>query len=210
LICLANVLKQKYRAPEVSVGIFNSYRAAVNYSPLGVEYTENAVRWASMRHAEYYYSTEKHEEYLLLVPDALSVGVNSPFSTRIDLPVTGKPSCKLQIHDRCLVTFDHIAATSEDGSGTVTLTARIEQSGAVSDVRIPDWGAITSSQQQALADFAMRNLRTWRFEQSRTKDEMRIMYSLEWVHTPLKDGVEVQFMLPDRVNIKMGPLEEPH
>ena len=156
LICLATVLRQQYLGPEVSVGIFSSHKAAVNYVPLGVEYSPNAVLWASQRHAEYYFNAEKHEEYLLLVPDALSLNLKSPFNTRIDLPATGEYSCRLQLRSRCLLAFDHIAATSEDGSGTVTLTAQIEQNGSVSHVRLASPDAISSGQQRALADFALQ------------------------------------------------------
>lgn len=138
LLCLVNILKQRYQGPEVGVGIFSSHKAALNYFPLGVEWTKEGMLWASKQHATYWYDAQKHEEYLLLIPDGFSLEPNSPFNTRIDLPVTGRPSCKLEIHDRCLITFDHIGATSEDGSGTVTLTAQIEQGGFLSGVRIVD------------------------------------------------------------------------
>ncbi len=43
---------------------------------------------------------EKHEDYLLIAPDAFSQEVDSPFTTRIDLPLTGTPVCKLAINGR--------------------------------------------------------------------------------------------------------------
>ena len=83
LICLASILKQRYTAPETTVGIFSSHEAALEYFPLTVEYSKNAVLWASKQHAEYYYNPGKHEEYLLLIPDGLSLGLDSPFNTPI-------------------------------------------------------------------------------------------------------------------------------
>jgi hypothetical protein len=92
LICLAAALKRKYQAPELSVGIFSSHQAALNYKVLAVEYPRNAVLWASKQHAQYYYDAEKHEEYLLIIPDGLSLGVDAPFNTRISLPAATVPA----------------------------------------------------------------------------------------------------------------------
>jgi len=206
LICLASVLKRTYQAPEVAIGIFSSYRAALNYLPLGVEFPKDAVLWASKQHAEYYFSAEKHEEYLLLIPDGLSLGVNSAFNTRIDLPVTGKPSCKLEIRSRCLLEFAHMALPREEPSGSITLTGRIEPNGSVSRVRLVVLETNSSSTHQGLADFAIRNLKSWRFERDGTKDAVRITYSLERGETDLEHGTRVHFMLPGKVNIQTGPL----
>jgi hypothetical protein len=209
LICLVNVLKKRYQAPEIGIGIFSSYKAASNYIPLTVEYPKNAVLWASQQHAIYYYNAEKLEEYLLLLPDGLTMEPSSSFNTRIDLPVTGSPRCKVEVRGRCLLEFEHIAASTEHGSGTVTLTAQIERSGAVTDVRVIDPDIDPSSQKKALSGFATQNLRSWRFERSQTKDAIRIAYSLEHVDTPFKGGINVQFMLPDRISIQTGPLQMP-
>jgi hypothetical protein len=203
LICLANILQRKYGGPEISVRIFDSYEAALNYHPMA-EYTRNEASWQSRQHALYYYNGAKHEEYVLLIPDGLR-SAHSSFDTRIDLPLTARPLCRLEIHNRCLLMFDHIGATTESGSGTVTLTAQIEKSGRVINVRVADPGSITSGQLHALGDFAVRNLKSWRFEQGQNKENLRITYSLERVDKALEHGVNVEFLLPERVNIQMGP-----
>jgi len=209
LICLADALRQKYRAPEVVIGIFSSYKAAVNYKILTVDYPKNGVLWASKQHAQYYYSAERHEEYLLLIPDGLSLGVKSPFNTRIDLPPVRKPSCKLEINDRCLVQFEHIDLPADEGPGLVILKGRVQRSGKVTAVRVVA-DMSSSAPSPALIDFAQRNLRSWTFEPGQYEDEVRIVYSVKRVETPLEHGVNVQFMLPDRVNIEIGPMLMPH
>jgi len=204
LICLAADLKEKYGAPEIAVSIFSSHRAAVSYRFHPVEALPNDELWASQKHAEYYYSAEKHREYVVLIPDGLSP--DNRFDTRVDLPTSGKPSCKLNLENRCLLAFNHIGVTGEAGSGTVALAAQIEQTGVVSGVRIVNQENVASTDQRAFANFAVQNLKSWRFEPSKTRNRVKITYSLERVDTALKDGVDVQIMLPDKVKIKMGPL----
>jgi hypothetical protein len=209
LICLAGFLQREYRAREISIGIFSSHEAALEYFPLGVEYPKNAVRWASRQHAQYYYSAEGHEEYLLLIPDGLSLGVKSPFNTRIDLPATGKPSCKLEIGSRCLVQFKHIDLPAEEAPGDITLTGRIERSGKVTAVQVVADKSF-SAPNPALTNFAQRNLESWIFEHAHHESDIKITYSLKRVETPLEHGINVQFMLPDKVNIEIGPMLMPH
>ncbi len=205
LICLAGVLRQKYRAPVVTAGIFSSHKAAVNYQILGSDNPKHALLWASKRHAVYYNDSEAHEEYLLLIPDGLSLGVTSPFNTRIDLPAVGKPSCKLEINNRCLFQFEHMGFPADAEPGAVTLTGRIERSGKVTIGQIEDVRPAAASS-PALDNFARRNLANWRFEPSHDVDDIRIRFSLKRVDTPLEHGIDVQFALPDRVDIKIGPM----
>jgi hypothetical protein len=204
LVCLAAVLKEKYQASEVAVAIFGSHKAAVNYTPPAIEKRPDEDLWASQLHAEYYLNREKHQEYVVLTPDGWNPGAES-FDTRIDLPMTTKISCRLQIRDRCLVAFHHIW-TFEQGSATVTLTAQIEEDGSVSDVRVAEPDAPPTNDERTLADFAVHNLQSWHFERSKTKDPIKITYSTERVNTPLDHGIDVEFRLPDRVEIRMGPL----
>ena len=209
LICLASVLKEKYQGTVAAIKIFNSDEAALNYVSLGNEYANSAVLWASKLHAIYYSNIERHEEYLLLIPDGLSPSLDSPFNTRIDLPEKRKLQCKLQIRDRCLIEFDHISASKEYGSGAVTLTGQIMPDGTVSEVVVADPDANPLSSRIAVAEFATRNLRSWRFEPSLTKDEIRILYSVKQVDAPFEEGVDVRFSLPDRVDVQIGPVQMP-
>jgi hypothetical protein len=208
LLCLAGALKMRYRhAPEIAVGIFGSHKAAVNFVAPSVEKLPDEDLWASQLHADYYYNAEKGEESVTLIPDLLSS--NPQLSTRIDLPVTGKPSCRLQIQDRCLIAFDHkifYVQVSKDRSAKVTLTAEIQQNGSVAGVRLANAETTGSVDERQLAESAIRNLGSWQFERSNTKVPIRVTYSVEWVDTPLNNGIDVQFKLPDCVDIKRGPL----
>jgi hypothetical protein len=209
LVCLGAVLRQKYRAPEVVIGIFSSHKAAVNYKLLTVEYPKNGMLWASKQHAQYYYSAERHEEYLLLIPDGLSLGVKSPFNTRIDLPPAGKTTCRLEINGRCLLQFEHIDLPAGEAPGDVTLTGRLERSGKVTRIHVFAHEG-SSAPSRALINFAQRNLESWIFERSQHEDDIKITYSLRRVQTPLEHGINVQFMLPDKVNVEIGPMLMPH
>jgi len=202
LICLATALKQKFPAPEVAVGIFSSHSAAVNFTAPSIEKRPNDDLWASHMHGEYYYNAERGEEYVSLIPD----GLNPAFNTRVTLPATGKLSCRLQIQDRCLVAFNHIYLLAGMGSGAVTLAAQIQPDGSVSGVRIVDPDAVKSKDEHEIADYAVQHLQSWHFEQRKTNVSIKITYSVEHVDTPLTGGMDVQFMLPDRVDIKLGPL----
>lgn len=206
LICLAGVLKQRYQAQGVSVGIFTSYKAALNYEVLGVEYPPNGVLWASKQHAQYHYNAEEHIDYLLLMPDGLNLDPSSPLNTRIDFPLSGKLSCRLEIGGRCLLEVDHIDLPTDALPASVTLTARILPSGLVADVNAVRSTGNPSAQEDALVSLAVRNLMSWRFENRLNDTAMRILYSVERVGTPLEHGVNVQFELPDRVKIQIGPM----
>ncbi len=183
LVCLAAELKQKYPGRNVSAFMFSSHEAAVGYA-LSSESVPKFAKLEPMFHGFYVYGREKHEEYLIIDPDPLNHAEGSPFSTRIDLPVTGLPACKLAINGRCLLAIQHIKYyPSGEGqpaiSGRVILTATILRSGAVSKVAVADAKATPPDRQSALASWAMRNLGTWRFEPAKRIDAVRITYEFE-------------------------------
>jgi hypothetical protein len=188
------------------VGIFSSYAAARNYKPLGVEYPKNGVLWATMQHAQYYFNLQKHEEYILLIPDGLSLEIDSPFNTRIDLPAEEVVSCKVGIRGRCLTEFDHIDLRADQVPGTVSVRGHIERNGKVSGVQVDSERGSTPG----LASFARQNLRTWQFEPSQREDDIQLVYSVERVERPLEHGISVRLNLPDRVDIEVGPLLTSH
>jgi len=203
LICLSRELRKRYHAPEVVIGIFTSLEAAQNYRPPIAEREYADVVWASQQHAVYVREAASGEEYLLLTPDGSNLDVDSPYNTRIDLGTTTRPSCKLAIRERCLVALDYTEVLNDAVPGTVTMTGWILPDGTV-DVAETKQVRTISSEQQKLAKFAERYLKTWHFEARQTKNTIRITFSVQHVDTPLKHGVEVQFMLPNRVNIQIG------
>lgn len=208
LVCLAPTLKDKFCDKTILVRIFSSLDAAKNYHYHPPEATASDYLWASQQHASYYYDAGQHVEWIRLMPDGIDDSETSPYTTRIDLPVTKRPVCKLQIQDRCVIAFDHIYDSKLPGSGTVTLAAQIERNGSVSGVRIVHRG--TSEDKKARADFALKNLKSWRFEPAQKKTKIQITYSIEPALTPFEHGINVQFFLPDKVNIQVNRVERPN
>lgn len=203
LICLAGALKQKYAGRSVFANIFNSYEAARGWIP-AIERTDYTIACQSHMHGFYSYDKEKREEYLLIDPDAFAQEVDSPFTTRIDLPFTGTPVCKLAINGRCLLEFFPIEppfGDRPDVAGWVTLTASLGRNGFVSNVTVAGANAEPPEGKAALVDRAGGNLRTWRFEPAPHTDGLRITYRFEPSKTANRP-TEVRFALPDEVSIR--------
>jgi hypothetical protein len=209
LICLAGALRQKYTGRDVAAYIFSSRDAALGYLPGSIDPSPKVVEYQSKLHGYYFYSKEKHDNHLLIVPDVRSQEVDSPSTTRIDLPVTGTPVCRLAIDGRCLLEFQHIYYLSFEGkteiSGRVTLGGVIRRDGAVSDLAVVDAKVNPPERQSVLVDWAKEHLGTWRFEPGRHKDRVRITYSFVVADSPLVGhGTDVQFRLPYEVRIETG------
>jgi hypothetical protein len=210
LLCLAPALKDKFSNEQIMVLIFSSPEAAENFRFHPQEETPSEYLWASQQHAFYYYNPYSHAEYLRLIPDGLDDSETSPFDTRIDLQVTKRPTCTLQIQERCLIAFDHIYSSNVPVSGTVTLAAQIGKDGSVSGVHIVHDDPVTSGKKKGRANFAVKHLKSWRFEPAEAKTKIRISYSIEGVLTPFEHGVDIQFSLPERVNIRVNRVERPN
>jgi Gram-negative bacterial TonB protein C-terminal len=209
LICLAGALRQKYPERNVAALIFSSREAALGYVPVSVEQIPVLLEYQSKLHGYYFYNREKQEDYLLIVPDGGSQEVDSPFDTRIDLPATRTPVCRLASNGRCLLEFQHVYYPSIDGraevSGRVTLSGSIRPDGALSGLAVVDATASPPERQPVLVDWARQHLGTWRFEPGKHKDDVRITYYFEVVDSPfVGHGTSVQFRLPYEVRIETG------
>jgi hypothetical protein len=201
LICLAKTLKAHYPARDMSVFIFSSQEAALGYVP-PVERTPKLVEYESKLHGLYFYSRAKHEEYLLILPDGHSQNVNSPLTTRIDLPIERVPVCRLEAKGRCLLEFQHIDyPASIEGrkgvTGRVTLAGRIDRNGVMSGVSVVGAQISPVELRTLLVTAASRNLGTWRFAPSGRTDEVRITYEFDRVDSPLVEGGKsLHFRMP--------------
>lgn len=210
LICLATELKQRYGGRNVWAAIFSSHEAAVAYSPVTVE--ENPVFRAAQAklHAFYTYDKAKEEDQLLILPDGLNHQPGSPLTTRIDLPVDGTASCRVELDSRCLLDFRHMDYPSvqafEQLSGTVTLSGNVGRDGRLSNMMFLDANVNPPERQSLLVDWAKQNFCTWRFEVAKHKDPVRITYHFE-ISDPFPAWPEthVSFRLPSDVTIQLGP-----
>jgi hypothetical protein len=166
-------------------------------SPLQVEY-------ASKLHGLYVYNDKKREDYLLIAPDSLER--NSPFNTRIDLPAAGRPACKLEIDERCLLEFHHFYYPEIENaaqiSGEVTLAGSIRQDGALDGITLVEAKVDPPERRSVLVDWAKQNLSTWHFEPAKHKDAVRLTYSFTINDSLPGNTLIVEFRLPDGVKIE--------
>jgi hypothetical protein len=202
LICLARALRQEYPSRDLAVLIFSSHEAAQNYAVGSVDRAAIQWQYESKLHGYYFYNRQRHEEYVLIVPDGLSQQRDSPFDTRIDLPVTGTPICRLAINGRCLLEFQHIYYPSyvegrRETSGWVTVAATIRRDGAVTNLAAVDVKVNPAELQPVLVRAAVKNLSTWHFERGMRDEAVRITYRFDGAESPLvEDGGSLQFRLP--------------
>ena len=213
LICLAKALKERYRDRDsIIVGIFSSQGAAryLAQPALPPEPQADDYEMFHQLHGSYVYRRDIHENYVLLMPDPMIDNPGASINTKIDFSTAAVPTCKLQIDNRCVLSLEHIDPPKDETAGAVTLTAEIEPSGAVSEVRVVDLKNGESGTQRSFVDYAVKNLKSWRFESRQNTSTMKIAYTLERVTTPLEHGISVQFRLPDRVSIQMSAIPTSH
>lgn len=209
LACLAGALREKYPDRDISAAIFSDYNAARNFMPGDQELTPLQLSAKSKLHGSYHYDRTRGENFVFLTPDTHSGSANSPFNTRIDLPLKGPPVCKLAIDGRCLLEFKHIDYPSiggkTDGSGEVTVTGRIRPNGALSDLKAVETKAQPPAWESALKEFTLRNLQTWRFEPSSHESPLHITYSFSLTDSGAPGNTGAVFQLPEQVRIQARP-----
>jgi hypothetical protein len=206
LVCLAGAIRDKYPDRDIHAAIFSAYDAARNFTPGDQELTPLAQYARSKLHGSYHYDRNRGENFVFLTPDADSGSANSPFNTRIDLPLTGPPACRLALDGRCLLEFKHIDYPSvggrTDGSGEVTVTGRIRPNGVVSELKAVETKADPPAWESTLKEFALRNLQTWRFATSSRESSLHITYHFTLTDSALSNDNYLQFQLPNEVRIQ--------
>jgi len=180
LICLAETIKSKFPDQDISVTMFTDHEAARNYPPVQ-EKTAWMQRFYSKLHAMYVRSHEMKEDYLLIVPDGRHLEKDSPLNTRIDLPTTNRPVCRLTIGGRCLLAFQHMDYPSftdtTDVAGKITVIGIIQKNGTISDVTVVNASAEPSSLLRSLSDWVIQHLRSWRFDPGTQADKFQLTFS---------------------------------
>jgi len=208
LICLARALRQRYPERDLLVSIFSSREAALGWLPL-TERTPNLWEYESKLHGFYSYVKAKHQDYLLVLPDGHSQDVHSALTTRIDLPTTVAPVCRLAVDSRCLLEFQHMvypgSAEGQRAVGRITIAGTIERDGVVSNLSVVEASITPAERQPMLVSSAMQNLGTWRFEPGYHPDGIRITYSFDRVDSPsVGDASGLQFRLPFETRAEAG------
>jgi len=209
LACLGEALRQKYPDRNVVAFMFSSHEAAREYRPVSVdsvEYNPTLLRYQSKFLGDYFYNKQENESYVSVWSGWFWTG-HSHSVTRIDLPSTGSPGCRLAIKGRCLLEFGHMEYPSIEGqteiSGEVTFAGSIRRNGALANLTAVASEAIPSGRESALIEWAKQDLSSWRFERSKTEGRMRITYHFEPTDDPSLRSYRtvVQFRLPDEVRI---------
>jgi hypothetical protein len=201
LICLAGEFQEKFPTRNIMVTMFTDQKAAENYLPSLQEQTAWMLHVYSTLHA--LYVRNNSEDYLLIVPDGKDLAKDSPSNTRIDLPLTGAPVCKLAMRNRCLLEFRQMYypsfASKTDVSGRVTVKGSIQKNGIISNLTVVDSNVEPSASRQSLSDWTIQNLRTWHFEPGQGVDDFRITFSFVLTESA-PAGVEMR--LPDEVRLE--------
>jgi hypothetical protein len=213
LVCLAEAIRQTYKEhDEVDVYIFSSYEAAERYFPAGtvdVDFGSDLSRWESEFHAYYYYNSREQRGFIDLMPVGGVKG--SAFGGRIDLPVSGRPQCGVQINGRCLIALSDIEyppkALHASVSGEVTLTGRVDRNGFIHEVSLAKSVASGGRKgRRALETESFQNLSTWHFAMADREDIIRITFSYIIDRSYAFSGqTELTFTPPDQVVMKGKP-----
>ena len=207
LVCLAAALRQQYRdRKNDTVLVFDSPEAAEHYQgDIEVGDTYQGAYYRNL-HAVYVYDAVKREEYVRIKPFGFLLSL--PEDTRIDLPVTGIPRCRLEINQRCLISMARNTYSAEgysaQASAAVTLTATVTREGTLTDVDVVNAGGNSGSRASFVRE-AVDNLKTWRLEPALRQDRFRITYSYKIDQSIQRGMVDVQYALPNQVTIRANP-----
>lgn len=202
LVSLASDLKQRYvDRKEIFVMVFDNLAAAKSYisSTRGDQVGKPLPDWPSHLHARYIRWPARREEFVVLMP----LGASRESATRINLPATTLPPCRLAVAGRCLLTLDRVTYPSRSVKAgqacAIRLEAVIGQDGKVTRVRASGPEAQTG----ALAETAARNLKSWCFTPSASETPFQITYDYRLdLPDSLQDRPVVRFQLPERVEIR--------
>lgn len=211
LTCLGQTLSEhRRRWKKFQVLFFTSRDAALNFQPTPIEISRVWwAQWARQLHAGYFRDTEKHEEYLQLMPLGFE---DDSSSTKVVLPASGKPHCQLEVDDRCLTAVDDIIAYPKDAltakaSGSVVLTGTIKRDGRVSGLRVVETKVDGHEGEDSLVNAARQNLMRWQFDAAGSDAAIRITYSYVIDASLVGDGEpEVYWALPKGITIRASPL----
>jgi TonB family protein len=218
LLCLAQGLHATYPEWRDVIVLFFASREAATGWKAGWQLMEfkGATppfrKWEKEMRAGYFLGIEQREEYLLLMP----FGWNSrsdEMSTRIDLPIRVPRNCRVALASRCLMAWDQFDYPSDPGaeaiSGSVNVEGRVGRDGAVTSVRSTDGGAFPSTTAKLIANAAVKQIKSWRFEPSTREDQFRITYWYTPESSLLPGTTRVDVEFPDRVRITGNPPAAP-
>ena len=192
LACVASRLSETHPSwGDVSVWIFDSADAAKHFSwnqighSVVPEIEANQAEYEKRWRATYTIDAVKDEAFLLI--PTLSWRPER-YETRIDLPLKGKPRCRFDVADRCLISAgapDYPEAVEGSLEGSVRVDVLVTPRGTISSARVAEVeSGSADGGGQAFARAAIENVKTWRFDPAEREDAATINYRFEFVDRP--------------------------
>jgi hypothetical protein len=211
-ICVATRIRQEHPGwRQVRVGLFDDAQSAEHYDFdwMGSDLSLSLDRaWEMDKRATYVLNLATHEEYVLLRMLWGYGPQNEGYESRIDLPVKGRPQCRFEIKDRCLVAMEipvHVEAP--DGyfpEGTVTVSGWITSEGTLSDLRADVLKDETSRANEWMTRIALDILSTWRLDPAPRQDSIRVSLRFVIDRTSSWGRTSVELSSPTSLTISHG------
>jgi TonB family protein len=132
--------------------------------------------------------------------------LDTRYETRIDLPFSGRPRCRFEIAERCLVAVDppvYREPTNKDNlEGVVSVSAHVTQAGLLANLRVVE--APPSATMQPLTAATLANLKTWRVEPAPREDDVMVRYRYVTARraSPIDDTWQSAF--PDDIDVEIS------
>lgn len=207
LACLAETLRSQHAGwRNVGVLIFRSKIAAYNFRAADVDYSGPVPGPNPARQllASYFLNIHKHENFLTI--DPLGYGASPSLESRIDLPLKGKPRCRVELNNRCIVFIERIdyplKALHARASGSLTLEGTLKKDGRVRAVHVVRSNFQPAGEEVLFSRAAIRNLSQWRIDPAAHESSIRITYSYV-LEKDVGPGqyTDVEFELPGKITI---------
>jgi hypothetical protein len=214
LICLAETLQRRYPGREtINIFIFSSPVAARLYTPIQLEGPSGSYGkvsgpgYSRELHAIYTFDALKHEERIDIKPRGSIVELDT--DTRIQLPATTVPLCRLAIDSRCVLAMEDVPYPSEvtaaDDSTTVTLSAIVTRGGKVKRIKVVGSTSVPVERAGVFARHAIAHLASLRLEEAAHESILRTTYSYVLDRSMATDRMKVYFGFPNEVTIRLNP-----
>lgn len=185
--------------------LFSDRDAAATYSPHPGDYVSRSgkhkhrsyVSAVQQFHGFYSYDATTEKEFVELRP--VGSDMETPYDTRIDLPVVAPPHCKLEIDGRCVLAFSPVLypGLKDDASGRVSVSAVFDKGGKVISA--------VSTRTNAPADLiasSIENVKTWRLQPSTHNYEWQVTFVYEIDQSLARSSSTFNLKLPEEITVK--------
>jgi hypothetical protein len=182
LLCVAARLKEEHRAwNDVRVAMFDSVDVAQAYRfewrDVGALLPQQReLSYERQKIATYVLRRAAGEEWLLLRLFALK---EEEYETRLRLPLSGRPHCRFEFSDRCLLSAQEPRfprAESGELQSSVTIAGDVNPRGQFTNLRVVETRGVPAPAVEAFSSSALDNARTWRFDPASGHDSVQIRF----------------------------------